>query len=141
MTKAVALSFTTLIVLFGLVAYFTGVKTSPILGSVSVGNDYVATSTAANSVYGAVTANRLVRTGPGTLGSVIITGANTGIINFYNATTTVLTQRATATSTILLASIPASAAAGTYTFDVQFSDGLFIELVSGIMPTSTITYR
>lgn len=141
MTKALSITVGTIIVLFGLLAYFVGLQTSPSLGSVSVTNDYVATTTAGNNLYGSVTGNRLIRTGQGTLGSIIITGANTGIVNFYNATTTVLAQRITATSTILLASIPASTVAGTYTFDVQFTDGLFMEVVSGNMPTSTVTYR
>lgn len=117
-------------------------ETADRLGSVSQASEYIATSTAANTVYGAtITGDTLIQTGPGTLGSVVITGANTGIINFYNATTTDATQRTTATSTILLASIPASAAAGTYTFDVRYFDGLYVDIVGGNMPTTTITYR
>jgi len=113
------------------------------LGSVSVTSEYLATSTAASSVYGAWTTGRLVKAGKGTFGSIVVTGANTGVINVYNATTTSVRLRATskATSTILIASIPASMAAGTYTFDVTFSDGLYFDLVSGIMPTTTVTYR
>lgn len=113
------------------------------LGSVSVSSEYVATSTAANTVYGGFTTGRLIKSGYGTLGQVTITGANTGIVNIYNATTTNVNLRAgnKATSTILIASIPASAAAGTYVFDAQFTDGLFLDLNSGIMPTTTVTYR
>lgn len=114
------------------------------LGSVSVTSEYIATSTAQSSAYGAlITGDKYLVTGKGTLGSVVILGANTGIINIYNATTSSILKRAStkATSTILIASIPASMAAGTYTFDVQFTDGLFIDLVSGIMPTTTVTYR
>lgn len=113
-------------------------------GSIRVGDELFATSTAANAVYGAtITGDTLIKTGTGALGSVIITGANTGIINFYNATTSNVSARTgnTATSTILLASFPASAAAGTYTFDVVYTTGLLVELESGLMATSTITYR
>ncbi len=116
--------------------------TRPVQGSITPTQEYTATTTAANSVYGAtVTTGRLIRTGQGALGSIVITGANTGIVNIYNATTTDATKRITATSTILMASIPASAVAGTYTFDVGYTDGLYIDLVSGTMPTSTVTYR
>lgn len=114
------------------------------LGSVNQANEYLATSTAASTVYGAtITGDTLIKTGQGALGSVVITGANTGVINFYNATTTNVSARTgnTATSTILLASIPASAAAGTYTFDVFYTTGLYVDIESGNMPTTTITYR
>lgn len=114
-------------------------------GSVTVGNEYYATSTASVSMFGSQTnlTNRVLKTGYGSLGSVIITGANTGIINIYNATTTDITKRTgqTSTSSILIASIPASAPAGTYTFDAVFTTGLMIDLWSGTAPTSTITYR
>lgn len=113
-------------------------------GSIRVGDEYMATSTAANSVYGAtITGDALIRTGQGQLGSVIITGAGTGIINLYNATTSNVLARTgqPATSTILIASFPASTAAGTYTFDTTFTTGLLVELESGVMSTSTITYR
>lgn len=112
--------------------------------SIRVGDEYMATSTAANAVYGAaITGDTLIKTGTGALGSVIITGANTGIINFYNATTSNVLARTgnPATSTILIASFPASAAAGTYTFDVTYTTGLLVELESGLMATSTITWR
>lgn len=118
-------------------------NTSPSLASVSMTDEYIATSTAANSVYGGFTSGRVLKTGTGTFGSVVITGANTGIVNFYNATTSNVNQRTgqKASSTILMASIPASAAAGTYTIDGLFTDGLLVVLEGGNMPTTTITYR
>lgn len=108
------------------------------------GDEYQATSTAPSSAYGAtVTASTRIKAGYGALGSVIILGANTGVVNIYNATTSNVLARTgqKATSTILIASIPASAAAGTYTFDAEVTDGIYLDLVSGNMPTSTITYR
>jgi len=112
-------------------------------GATIQGNDYQATTTAASSVYGSFTASRLIKTGYGSLGTVIITGANTGIMNFYDATTTDITKRTnnTSSSSILLASIPASAAAGDYVFDIALSYGLYVDLVSGNMPTTTIAFR
>ena len=68
-------------------------------GSVGYGNDYNATSTAANSVLGAQTKTEiLLKTGQGSLGSVIVTGANTGVVNFYNATTSNVNLRKTTVS-------------------------------------------
>lgn len=119
----------------------------PVLGSTIQGNDYQATSTAPSTVYGAtITTSRSlfqnVSPRQGALSSVVITGANTGIVNFYNATTSDVNLRTgqKATSTILIASLPASLAAGDYTFDVAFTDGLYID-VTGTIPTTTITYR
>lgn len=110
-------------------------------GSVTRASEYQATTTK-KAVTGAagVTSLTVLSTGPCTLGSVIITGANTGIVNFYDATSTV-TNTEWATTTI--ATIPASAAAGTYTFDAQCYKGLMYELVgtAATAPTSTITYR
>ncbi len=76
-----------------------------------------------------------------TLGSVIITGATTGVWNIYDATTSDVTKRKLASSSLLVASFPASLATGTYTFDVRLNDGLFIDLQSGSLPTTTITWR
>lgn len=113
-------------------------------GSIRVGDELLATSTAANAVYGAtVTGSSLIKTGTGALGSYTITGANTGIVNFYDATTTDVNKRTgqPATSTILIANFPASVVAGTYTFDVEYRTGLYIDLISGNMATGTVSYR
>jgi hypothetical protein len=40
----------------------------------------------------------------------------------------------------MIASVPVSAAAGDYVFDVAFSNGLLVETI-GTAPTSTITFR
>lgn len=113
------------------------------IGSTIQGNDYQATTTAENAVYGSFTSSRLIKTGYGALGTVNITGANTGAINFYDATTTDITKRTgnVSSSSILIASIPASLTAGDYVFDIALSRGLYIDLVSGNMPTTTISYR
>lgn len=117
----------------------------PAEGSVAIGNAYSATSTAPSKVYGAQTnTSQNILSGSGTLGSVVITGANTGIINFWDATTTnssLRTGQVATSSLTLLASIPASTVAGTYTLDVEFKTGLVYDVYSGIMPTTTITFR
>jgi hypothetical protein len=138
-TVGVAIVVMAFVSAFGILTY----NTRTAFGSVSVTDEYNATSTAASTVYGAFTTGRLIRTGTGSLGSVVITGANTGIINFYNATTSSVLLRTgqKASSTILMASVPASAAAGDYVFDSLYTDGLLVILEGGIMPTTTITYR
>ncbi len=132
-------------VLFCAALFFASSFTPFAFGSnMSEASDYMATSTAASAAYGAtITGGRLIKPGHGSFSTVVITGANTGIVNFYDATTTDITKREArfSTSTILIASFPASAAAGDYVFDAQYTTGLFIDLVSGNMPTSTITYR
>ena len=129
-------------VLAGFVYYFHQLNQQNVSG-VSQGNEYNATSTAASAVYGAFTDDQLLKTGWGTLGSIVVTGAYTGIVNFYNATTSnvLLRTNNTASSSILMASMPASLVAGTYMFDAIFTDGLLVELESGNMPTTTITWR
>lgn len=131
------------VALLSIFVAYMAIQTKRVQGSVSVTDEYIATSTAANVVYGAFNRDTLVKTGQGVFGSLVITGANTGVLNFYDATTTNVNARTgqTPTSTILMASIPASATAGTYTFDVLFKHGLLMDLVSGEMPTTTLTYR
>lgn len=113
------------------------------VGSVAVTNEYFATSTGATASLVGITGDATLRTGVGALGSVVITGANTGYFSLIDATTTDVTKRTgnKATSTITVATFPINAAAGTYTFDVAFKAGLMIELDNGIMPTTTVTFR
>lgn len=140
----------TMVGLIGVIAVFVGLvigvtsQNTPILSGVTAGNEYNATSTAPNTYAGAtISGDKLIKTGSGGLGSVVVTGANTGIMYFYDATTTDVGKRtgSLATSTILIASLPASLVAGTYVFDASFSFGLLLELDSGTMPTTTVLYR
>ena len=117
-------------------------STSPVLGSVSVGNEYNATTTRSFNNT-ALPSPTLIKTGSGTLGSVIVTGAATGEWRLYDATTTNVSLRTgqAATSTLTFISFPASLAAGTYTFDMNFNTGLLYDFVGGVAGTSTITFR
>ena len=126
------------------VAFVLFQRTQEAGASVSQGSDYMSTSTAPNTVHGAtISDSKAIRVGSGSFGSVNILGVNTGVVNFYDATTTDVNKRTgqVSTSTILLASFPSNAATGTYQFDQEFSDGLYLELASGIIPTSSISYR
>lgn len=107
------------------------------IGSVAYGNEYHAVYATALGTQTAV-----LSTEPATLGSIVITGANTGSLKVYNATTTDATKRALATSSLeVLAATPASLAVGTYTFDVVATKGLIYDWSSTAIPTSTITWR
>lgn len=143
MTHKIHISFIATAVFIGLILgamWFTPQKS---LGSVFVTSEYYATSTAANTTVGSFTSSRIIKAGAGAvLGSLVITGANTGRMNFYDATTTDVNLRTgnPATSTILIASFPPNAAAGTYTFDITTKQGLYLDII-GVAATSTITYR
>ncbi len=101
---------------------------------------YNSTSTVSAFNGQAVSNPQVLSLGYGTFGSVIITGAsgaNTGTINFYDATSTAgHSDYATTT----LASFPAATAAGTYVFDVKYIRGLVMEVI-GTVGTSTVTWK
>ncbi len=130
----------TLALVLGLVLAFvySNYQVNQVEGSVAFGNEYKATTT--NSMTTDIT--RVLKNGPASLGSVVITGAAAGSMTFYNATTTNPNFRNAiySSSSILLADFPNSVAAGTYTFDVDAPVGLVV-VFSGTEPTSTITYR
>lgn len=107
------------------------------VGSVNTANEYHHTFTGTAGLT-----TQLISATPVTLGSVVITGASTGQIVFYNATTTDATKRTTAATTSLpvLANFPVSAAVGTYTFDVFADKGLLVTWQTAV-GTSTITWR
>lgn len=123
-------------ILFGFVIF---TQDTPLnnFGSVNRGNEYHSTTTRAYPATSLTDPTVLCST-PGALGSVVVTGANTSIINFYDATTTgPHSDHATTT----VATLPASLAAGTYTFDVLVTRGLVFDQDGGTLATTTITYR
>jgi len=113
-----------------------------VLGSIDGEAGYQATTTCPTGCGGGFTGLGLVKTGGGMLGSVVVTGYNTGRFALYNATTSDVNRRTgnKATSTILIADFPLGTGTTTYPFDVNFTDGLLIS-GSGNLPTSTITYK
>lgn len=107
-------------------------------GSIIEGQAYNATTTYAAHPLDV----RLLKTGQGSLGSVVITGDNSGTIELYNATTSNINNRTgnIATSSIWIADVPASAPENTYVYDVQFTTGLLM-VTTGTEATSTVTWR
>lgn len=115
----------------------------PVQGGVIQGQEYNSTSTGATNINGEIVSGEsLLGSRFGSLGSVVITGDATGLIHFYDATTSDATARVStkSTSTIHIGSVAPSAPEGTYVFDVQYSDGLLM-VIEGTAPSSTITYR
>lgn len=119
-------------------AFIAFSPTRPVQGSTARGSEYQGTTTTTGSFQPEI----LVQNLGGTLGSVVVTGAAAGVINIYDATTSNISLRTgqVSSSSILIATLPASAAAGTYTFDRLFFNGLYVSVV-GVIPTTTITYR
>jgi hypothetical protein len=112
------------------------------VGSITTGQEYKATTTAfwVNQFDG--WDDRVIKRGSGSLGSVIVTKAGDIEYSLFDATSTAaLNAEGFVTSTHLLASITTNLAAGTYTFDVEFIDGLVLEVLQGTTGTSTISYR
>jgi len=124
------------IIVIGFIAGVYASQPNSALGSTVIGNEYKATTTRTYNGT-AIPGLYVLNSNPGTLGSIVITGAAAGVIHLYDGTSTV-TNLGWPTTT--LATIPASAAAGTYTFDVSYYKGLIVEVI-GTTPTSTITYR
>lgn len=130
--------FLTIMFLF---AFISG-QSQNVGASVSDGQGYYATTTSTGTFTYPTTMTPTTTPSSGIFGSVIITGAAAGVINIYDATTTNVNLRTgqRATSTILLATFPASTAAGTYTFDRVYNTGLIIDMI-GTSPTTTVTYK
>src|ERR1044072_4762865 len=87
------MTFTHKLIASGIIAFLAAslvylwIQQQPAYGSTVTGSEYYATSTAGSSVYGAVTVSHVVKIGFGSLAQVTIEGANTGIVNLYDATT------------------------------------------------------
>jgi len=120
--------------------FVTGDKTdvvNPIGGS--IGNEpFMATSTGETAEISAIST---LKGSWGTLGSVVITGSNSGEIYLYDATTTNNTLRASvATSSITIAHFDSSPTVGNYDFNMVFNNGLVLEL-TGTQSTTTVTFK
>lgn len=106
-----------------------------VLGSAVVGNDYqyrqITTSNASTTPL-------VLKTGGGSLGSVVITvPASAGNLKFYNSASTT----ATTSSELMLGFTAAADVAGTYTFDSEFSTGLQLDVPVGFDGQYTVTWR
>lgn len=121
------------------------------LGSVSKTSEYRATSTGyltaledSNSLRITTSSAGFYSEYQGALGSVILTSGRTGAgqMTFIDATSTnrLMRTNQAATSSLILASLPTQNTTGTFTYDIVYRYGLLVE-ITGVVPTSTITYR
>jgi hypothetical protein len=132
-------AFVSSILLFATMMFYVFTSGGVASGAVSQGHEYNGTTTSTGRFPTLVS---LTTASYGSLGSVVVTGAAAGTINIYDATTSNASLRdaSQSTSTILIATLPNSAAAGTYAFDRVYTRGLLVE-ITGTMPTTTITWR
>jgi hypothetical protein len=139
MSKLIIGILAVMFLLFGGV-YLSNRQNSTIYSGVTDGQAYNSTTTSNTwDAKALVTGGfKLLKTGSGTLGSVVITNSTAGSFNLYDATTTV---NGGAYGTTTLARIAASVAAGTYMFDSVFNTGLIVEFQSSNVASSTITWR
>ena len=114
----------------GVMVGYLFVTNAPV-GSVSVSNEYNATTTDSTS---AGTVSVLTNRGC-TVGSVVIATSSGGTLTIKNATS----QTDTASSTLVL--IPINTIAGTYTYDVTCDRGLVLEIGSGFDGEYVVTWR
>ena len=112
--------------------------------SVEVGNAYTSTTTPtlADLTNLCPAGVGFASSTTGTLGSVVVTGGNTGKLDILNASTSNVNLRTgnKATSSLYLASFPILATTTTYTFDIEFTNGLLVDYTTAAAST-TITYR
>lgn len=130
-----------LVVFLGIVTTFrVNVSPIPTVGSVAVSNEYQSTTTDSTwNTPATVTGGfKLLCSGPGTLGSVIVTNETAGRLNIYNGTTT-LSHPTHPTTT--LANVYPSQAENAYPYDSVASIGLIAEFQSPNVASATITYR
>lgn len=113
---------------------------SPISLGNSIDAAYSTTTDGTWNINNISTRNKVLKTGPGTLRNVVVTGATTAtVLNFYDATTT-SSHSDHATTTICY--ITASTPAGTYVCNASFVRGVVVEFPSALgAASSTITWQ
>jgi hypothetical protein len=138
--KIVLYSFITMILValifvYALFSFYRTPATS--FSGVQIGNEYTATHLVATTTLAAQ-----IRQGRGTFGGYVINVLGTGSVIFYDATSTLPAQRTIQATTSLpvVGYISASQAAGVYTYDTRFLQGL-IAVFSGTQGTSTVLTR
>ena len=115
------------------------------VGSVSVTDEYYATSTfaklggtsAVNPPVAATarTTMSLVASSTGVLGSIIVASSSATVFEVWNATST------TDVASSSIGHFVASPANGTYTFDVVANRGIIVDMPTGFNGSYTITFR
>ena len=123
-------------ILSAIIVLLGGYTVADNYGSITTGQEYKATTTTDGA---GVIADTNIKDGWGTLGSLVITKAGDTAFSLIDASSTIMTYDDFPTTT--LAEIPASLAAGTYVFDVEYQYGLYLDVSAGTTGSSTITFR
>lgn len=105
--------------------------------SVARSGEYQSTTT--DATFAVAPAFKVIQTGEGTLGSLVVATAGSGVINVYDGTTTDATKRTKAATTTLIHLT--TSVQGTYQLDLVAHDGLLVETVGTQTGSTTITYR
>ena len=137
MKKIYILGGLIVLVIFGALVYLSQPKEQEV-SSVQRASEYHSANLFATS-----SAYYLIKSGNGTFCSAVINVLGTGNVVFYDATTTNVNLRVNqqATSSLpVVAVISNSQAAGTYTYDNLFYNGL-LAVFQGTQGSSTITFR
>lgn len=135
------------LVIVALLVLSQGDKNNSVVGSIDDGGAYTSTTTDSswNTPAQSTSRFKLLKTGPGILGSILINNETAGSFTLYDATTTATTTRmlteAGAIATSTLAKVYASMAEGTYVYDTAFTWGLIAEFQSSNVASSTITFK
>lgn len=125
-----------LAIIVGLITLTALFITQRSFGSVSVTDEYSATTT--DATWSAVRCHDVIA-GSRTLGSVVVTLGSNAPLNIYDATTTGPHSNHATTS---LVSFKTTATAGTYTFDVMAKRGVCIVVDTSVgVASTTITWR
>jgi len=132
MFNKILVLFIGVVALVGLVFFVSKENKPDMIGSVSIGNNYQATTTA----VGATAGTYVITSVPGTLGSVVIVSTSAvGGLTIYD------TDSVTTTATTTIVVFPTSTPAGTYTFDTNLFQGLSIQVPTGFNGQFITTYR
>lgn len=108
-------------------------------GSASIGESYNATSTVNTVNWASATAFRVLKTGSGQLGSIVV--SSTSPITTYPSMKCYDSSVSTTTASSTLITIGSSPVAGTYTVDAIFDAGLICEAPVGFNGGYTITWK
>jgi len=126
---------------------FVGFQGLPVLGS--VGDEGVYNYTRITN-SNASTSPQIIKAKQGVLGSIVVSSTTVGTLNVYDGTvmdvklltgSSTYQTFSTTTATTTIAHMGASVAAGTYTFDVAFTDNLVILPSTDFYGSYTITWR
>jgi len=129
-TEKVILSLAFIFALVGLFFAFTNTNSN--LGSVDNGGTYTYKNIIASNA--STTSAVSIKGGSSVLGSIVVLKTSATALAIYDGS-------ATTTGATLIATLPASIAAGTYTFDLNVLTGLVLAGSVGFTGDYVITYR